>query len=540
MTSIQKILLIGILCLVAHSAWAQPNLPSEEVEVIKDFEANLEESEKLVVEPGLPPLDTANKNLVYDIPSRTVKLEYLPPKIRPLAMRRQRTEKTYNGFAKLGVGIPNSILGELGYHISDPERYSFTGRLHHHSANNDRRRENQRFANSGGRLQGEYYLDSGLAVGGYLGFRSNQVHFYGYDDESVSFTRDAVRQNWNLFDVGVKAYNGERTLGDINYNAAFNLYRLTDNYAAGETGVDLQLGGTKWFDDKHPLSLTIITDFTTYDDTVKQRLNNFFFQPNFTFHGNGFKIKAGVNIASHNDDFFFFPDAEVAVNIVGNRLAAFAGAGGGLQKNNLRNLSEYNPFISTFARLNLQNTNYFHYYGGLRGSLGILDYQVEAGYKDARNLALFLNDPQDSLRFQTLYDTVRIFTFKGTITAEPIEGLRVIASVGQNIYNLEKEDKPWHLPALVVNLGLRYRTFEDRLTLKANAFIENGVPYLTPEGVADNLNALFDLSVGAHYRFSQNFGAFLDLNNLASNNRQRWFRYPVYGINILAGVTARF
>ncbi len=539
MTSIQNILLFSAFLLCSTAAWAQPNLPSEEVEVIKDFEASLEESEKLVVEPGLPPLDTTNKNLVYDIPPRTVKLEYLPPKIRPLAMRRQKTEKTYNGFAKLGAGIPNSLFGELGYHISDPKRYSFTGNLRHHSANN-KKRENQRFSESGGKLNGEYYLDNGLALGAYLGFKSDQVHFYGYDDELVSFTRETVQQNWNLFDIGVKAYNGERNVGDINYSAAFNLYRLTDNYAAGETGLDLQFGGTKWFADKHPLSLNIITDFTTYDDTIKQQLNNFFFQPNFTFHGNGFKIKAGINLASHNDNFFVFPDVEVAVNILGNRLAAFAGAEGGLHKNNLRNLSEYNPFISTFASLQLQNTNYYHYYGGLRGSLNILDYQVEAGYKDARNLALFLNNPNDSLRFQTIYDTVRIFNFKGTITARPIKDLQVIATLGQNIYNLEKEEKPWHLPALEISLGVRYQTLENRLTLKADAFVENGVPYLTPAGEVDNLNALFDISLGAHYRFSKNFGAFVDINNLASNNRQRWFRYPTYGINVLAGVTARF
>lgn len=538
-STIKNIFLLLALSIFANGLFAQPDLPSEEVEVIKDFEANLEESEKLVVEPALPPLDNTEKNLLYNIPPRTVKLEYLPPKIRPLAMKKAIIEKSYNGFAKLGAGIPNSIYGELGYSFSDPKKYSFTGALRHHSAN-FKQIENQRFAETSGKLKGDYYLDNGLAIGAYLGLSSDEVHYYGYDDTEITRTREQARQRFNLFDIGAKVYNSERTQGDLNYEAGLNLYRLTDNYAAGETGIDIHLGGNKWFADQHELRVDLISDFTTYDDTVKQTLNNFYFQPNFTFHGRGFKIKAGVNLASHNDQFFFFPDAEVAVNIVGNRLAAFAGAKGDLQKNNLRSLSDFNPFVATFNRIQLQNTNYYQYYGGLRGSLSVLDYQVEGSYKDARNLALFLTDPLDTVKFVTLYDTVRIFTLKGTITARPVKGLEVVATIGQNIYNLEKEDKPWHLPALEANIGLRYTTLEDKLTLKANAFIENGVPYRDEDGVVGNLNGLFDISVGAHYRFSKNFGAFLDVNNLANNKRQRWFRYPTYGINILGGITARF
>jgi hypothetical protein len=40
--------------------------------------------------------------------------------------------------------------------------------------------------------------------------------------------------------------------------------------------------------------------------------------------------------------------------------------------------------------------------------------------------------------------------------------------------------------------------------------------------------------------FHKNFGAFVDLNNLANNKRERWYLYPQFGLNILAGITARF
>jgi hypothetical protein len=51
---------------------------------------------------------------------------------------------------------------------------------------------------------------------------------------------------------------------------------------------------------------------------------------------------------------------------------------------------------------------------------------------------------------------------------------------------------------------------------------------------------LFDLSLGADFFFSEKFGGFIQINNLANNRRERWFRYPIFGINAMAGVMVRF
>ena len=75
---------------------------------------------------------------------------------------------------------------------------------------------------------------------------------------------------------------------------------------------------------------------------------------------------------------------------------------------------------------------------------------------------------------------------------------------------------------------------------KASIFVENGVPYQTEAGDAENLSGLLDLSVGAEYQIVKNFGIWLDIYNLANNKRQRWFNYPTYGINVLFGASARF
>ena len=41
------------------------------------------------------------------------------------------------------------------------------------------------------------------------------------------------------------------------------------------------------------------------------------------------------------------------------------------------------------------------------------------------------------------------------------------------------------------------------MRLKAELYIENGVPFLDENGTADNLNGLFDLSFGADYQLAK-------------------------------------
>ena len=539
--SIKNIILVFFLFSCITSAFAQPDLPSEEVEVIKDFEAALEESFKITVKPELPPVDTSSKNLLYNVPSKTIELDYLPPKIRPIAMKKDAVPRIYNGYLKLGYGIPSSPYGEVSYHASDPQKYEVGAHFKHHSAN-FKDIENQRFAKTNIGLDGTYFHDLGFALGGDIGYDINEVYFYGYNQDEQSYTREQVKQRFNTFNFGLKFFNGESTQGDINYYAEANVSNIQDNFAVSETSLDIDLGVTKWFNETHPLTIKIITDFTTFDTTEKQNLNNFYFQPSFTYHADIFKVKIGGNLTSFKDKFTFYPDIEATVNVIGNQLSAFAGWDGDTYKNNFKNVTDYNPFV--VSRFGIQNTGYHNFYGGVRGDIKFLDYEVEAGLKKADDLALFLRNHMgtgvDSLRFNVLYDSVDVAYIKGTLNAAPVKGLDVFLTVGQNIYTLTSQEKAWGLPALEVNLGAVLTTLEEKLRIKGELFVENGIPYVNSLGEADNLNGLFDLSFGAHYQATKNFGIWFDLNNIANNKRQRWEGYPTYGINILGGITARF
>lgn len=534
---------VAMLCFVA--TLSAQDLPTEQVNIIKDFDARLLETDRIPLNPELPPLDTAVKRQNYNITGRPITVEYLPPQIRPLAMRGEKVTPVYNGYTKLGAGLPSSLLGEVSYNIAKDKKYNFGIGALHHSANNTAKVENQRFAYTTAGIDGTYYLEQGIAVGGKARYTSDNVFFYGYNNLNgqdtslnLSFAKEDVRQRFTTVDIGANIFNGERTVADFNYSAAFDFYFLQDSYASRENGFDLNINATKWFQERHAFRVNLRTDFTSYRDTASQSLNNFYLQPNFTFSGDAFRVKLGVNIVSNDDDFSFFPDLELSARVLGPVLGAFAGAEGSLYKNTFRNLSDYNPFVS--SRIRIRNTRYMNFYGGIRGVVEGIDYRVQAGYKTTENLATFLWNGADVPRFNVLYDTIDIVYINASLVAPLFRGFEINGKFNQNFFNAGKEGKAWHLPSLTISAGAKYTTDNNKGSVRADLFMENGVPYLDAMGEAKNLNALFDLSLGAEYRVVENVGLFIQVNNLANNRRQRWQHYPVFGINALAGITARF
>ena len=542
---------LTVICLLISTGfiWAQdPDLPAEEVEIIKSFDARLGDAERFRVDPELPPLDTSTRNLQYEVFSRSLNVEYLPPKIRPLAIRRKKMQDDYDGYFRFGGGFPAALYGKGLYNINNDDNLSINLFANHHSANNSQQLENQRFSYTDGGVDGTYHFDQGFAVNAKLKYTSDAVHYYGYNavaedtDETISFDKENVRQRYSIFDAEAKIFNSVRTVADFNYYAGFKAYFMNDSRTASrENSFDLYLGGTKWFKDKHPLSVELQTDFTNYEDLLGDtNLNNFFLRPNFTYHADRFRAKLGINLASNDDNFTFFPDVEVTAVLIESLLNAYVGAAGTLQKNNYRSMTDYNPFLTSPVRV--ANSLYYNFFGGVRGNVQGIDYDLSAEYKNIEDLVTYrLLQPFDTIpTFTPIYDNGTITTVKGSFDAPVFEHFEIVGAFSQSFFNLDNQDKAWHLPALSINLGGRYTTMEDKLTLKADFFLENGVPYVNTDGEADNLNALFDISVGADFYFNENIGGFLQINNLANNKRERWFRYPIFGINAMAGVTARF
>jgi len=528
---------------------AQDDLPDEEVQVIKNFDARLQDADMLEVSPILPPSDPNVKPQSYNVESKTVPVQYLPPKIRPLALKREKQGEVFNGFLKAGVGLPNSFYGEAGYSIFKDKQFDFNFHGRHHSADNTKNIEGQRFAENTLKLNGSYYFGEGFAVNGRIGYSQDLVQYYGYnfdEDIDTSFTNGQIAQRFKIFDIGASIFNGVQNLGDINYSGSVDFYNLTDSYATRENGFTLKLNFTKWFNEKHPLGVNVISDFNNFRDSVSQDLNNFYLQPHFTYVHERFRVKVGANIVTHNDEFSFYPQIEATVPIVGSRFTAFVGADGSLQKNTVRTMSEYNPFIGTRSGLELKNTEFIDLYGGVKGNFGGFEYLGRIGLKQVDDLVLYNLNYAGINRTIVPYDFVNefadgsIFYINGSLTTPEFKGLSLLGNISSRVYSLDDQEEAWHLPAFTLNGTVKYKLLDGKASVNASAFLENGVNFRTESGETDSVSGLFDISVGAEYQALKNFGFFLNIYNLADNERQRWVNYPTYGLNVLVGASARF
>jgi len=522
--------------------FAQKELPTESVDIIKAFDARLLESNKINVTPVLPSLDTSTQRQDYIVPPRPLSVKYDAPKLRPIGMKTGKKEDIYKGFVKLGGGVPTAIWGEAGYALSAGEKFDGKIWYRHHSQSADKSLEHQKFFNNDALLSANYFVNDKVAVEGKIGYTYDRIHFYGYDHDSLSFIEDRVRQDYKILDLGARVYNSERNETDLNYSIAPKFYLLNDYYSNRETGFDLGLSATKWFAEKHALRFVIRTDFTNFEDTVVQKLNNIYLQPSFTFHSDIFKIKIGGNFASNRDVFSVFPDAELGLRIVGDGVQLFAGVTGDLRKNTYRSMSEYNPFIQ-IRESKLRNTRMDSYYGGLKGDFGWLEYTGQVGYTKASNLALFQTfyTADRITRFQTIYDTAKIVNIQGAVKITMLKSLVLSGTLSQNLsMETSRESKPWGLPKLEGNFGAVYTVLDGKASLRGNCYVADGIWHRDSEGIARQASVLFDLGFGGSYYFTKNIGAFLDVNNIVNNRRERWVDYPMIGTNFLVGITAKF
>ncbi|MGB3545926.1 MAG: hypothetical protein WBA17_03075, partial [Saprospiraceae bacterium] len=393
---------------------AQP-IPDGSVDVVTSFEAALIEAERVLITPELPAADTAIRRQQYNVVTRVLDAQYLPPTIRPRGFGREKNAEVYNGYFRFGLGNPNAFLGDLSYDLITEESFDLGIKAHHYSFNNNKNIENQRASDTDIGIDGTYYFDQGFAVEAGLRYNTTSQYYYGYnelnenrsDSAQLSFEPDEVRQRFNLVDLEAAVFNGTRTERDFNYRGGVKAYILDDSYAARENGFQINLQATKWFNDVNPLDIQLITDFTTFKDTTSQSLNNFYFMPSYTLHGEQFRVKIGLNLTSSEDNFKVFPNLEASAEIIPGAVGAFIGTEGSLQKNTMRSLTEYNPFTRT--RFRIRNATYNRFYGGLRGNVAGITYRGEIAYKAVDNLALYRAEQGiDIPRFRVEYDTAKI------------------------------------------------------------------------------------------------------------------------------------
>ncbi len=384
-------------------------------------------------------------------------------------------------------------------------------------------------------------------VSGSLDYRSRKVHFFGYNPV-LDLTSDAIEQKFTRFSANVGI---ENTKKDEQFNYHFNTDWIffRDNYTSKENKFDFDLGGDYQVSDNIKLSMGILAVLSKREENdIKTNRNYFSLQPRLIYSGTDFSLSAGVNFAGDNtpgSGASIYPAIKAELNVnAGLRL--YAGYEGTLMMNTLESSVEQNPFLR--SNVDLRNTEKkSDIYGGVEIDLS-QGLRLNSGFSAAslNNLQLFTNAVSDSTRFEILYDpgtTDRLNIFS-EVNYEN-EGL-IRSSLRFDFYSYKLSTsvptlaEAWHLPSFKTSFNNTFFPIEN-LTVTADLYYLGGLNALNGETAqVFELDDIIDLNLGGRYQVSQQFGVFLQMNNLFGTEYQRYLNYPSRGIQFLGGISISF
>ncbi|MEY4927108.1 MAG: hypothetical protein RI894_1544 [Bacteroidota bacterium] len=531
-----------LLLFFSLSAYAQPI--SDNQDVVSQFNSDVTLLDRVQLSPSgyiaAPDTSRGLSEPVNTTP-RLLNLKYEPPTIRPIAMKKNPPKPDFPFWAKVGYGIPNQPYAELSYQ-SKTNKYGYFGAYGKwHSADNSALTY-QKFNNLAIQLNGAYYVDTIATVQARAGFEQDGVNFYGYNhaDTSLHYTLDNTAQAFNKVFANLAVFNTKSNENDFHYKGGIDFYTVSDKFKSQETGVTGEVSATKFFSKKHPFTLVIRDEYSGFvnNDTAKQNVNILSFAPSFTFIEGAFRGKAGANLQFSAGRFIPNPDIEFMYSF-SDAAIIFGGWQGAVRRNNFESLRQINPFM--LSKPSLKNSHYENRYLGVKGKVDVFNYELQAYNQPIQNMPMFINNiGGDDRRFTVAYDTINVWGGHIGFGYKPSKVFDVSLSGDYRSFN----KTVYHLPNVDATLAAKY-AFNEVLNLRFAVYTAIGSKAIDTQTKPLSLQTItlapmFDLNLGADYKFNDNISAFLDLNNILNQKYQRLNGYQAYGFNLIGGVMFKF
>lgn len=567
MKKIKNILLAFTTLFLLQNSYGQTKTDTlqqlDEVDIIKAYEPILISSNKVPFAPTLPNLVKAKPDAqTYTYSDVKGKLTYNPEDIRPIKTAGKKPEKNQFFYAKIGFGYPLTPLVKLIITNPIKTKYSagldadfimtFKNKLHY-----------QNYTDLKIKGFGEYYIKKKASIGAELFYRLNQNNFYGYTEQI--FSRDTFKNNFNRFGGAIKLRGIEETdyyyNGEVNFTSVINKNvfqqpkELTIN-VNGEAGYNFKKN--YWAGAK--LNVTNVSYNSNYKDTsifsFLNKQNHLTFQaiPYFKVKYKIWQISVGPNLMITNRKFYVLPEIINQLQIYKDYFVMYNEWKTQVKINSLNNLSLENPFLVTGNYDNsIDETRTFV---GFRGSAKGFGYDVRFSQMVSRTNAQFVNTTTDdfgTIRNDVGFDVQNIYSVKSW---NPHLGLSYTKGNEFGVkgwfdyfaYTKQANVDLSYLPSIKAGVSAFYN-WKNKLYVNidisgqskvsaTNLLYTVATDTLTRSTIP--IKGLIDVNLSANYFFTKNIGVFVDLNNLCFQKWQRFYKYPTYTFQVIAGVKLSF
>lgn len=549
MKSNRYILLLLMTQAVVSGALAQNKggIANQEVTVVKEYEATIQDAQKIDIPPNIPEVEETKPNLDYSVPQEEINdFPYEASPLRPIAMSKEKLERYNTSFIKLGLGSQLSPLAQLAYN-DDKSKNTRFGFFYDHISMASWTDKLQRFSDDKLGLYVKHYFGP-VEVGSSFTFRNYRTHFYGIDTAfygpDTSFSAKSVLQIFRTYNADVYLKNAEKNKFNLDYEQDFRFNYLQQVEAAGNANEWYFAGTTNI--DKTFAKFHTIYGLLNFDVSQLKNdslvLNRVIVTPavGYGFNNDDWKGHAQGGVAIDGGHIVFVTDLHLQKSIYKDNFIVFAGFERRYQKNSLDSFLQVNNFIQNWV--SIQNSTIDDFNAGLKGTVDNFTYNLSYNLMHVKNMAFFINDTSDVKRFLVVYDPstwINNFHFETGYNTK--EWLRLLLFGDLNLYSTSIQQRPWQDPLFKLTLRANY-VLKQKLIFGVDlyALTNSYAYYRLVEGDQKELNGTADVNVDVEYLFNKHLSFFGSLNNILGIRYQIWNDYRSYGINGMVGAKYAF
>ncbi len=541
-----KIVLLGLGFFSGGIVYAQKDTTrGKSVDIRSAFKPVLREAAKINFNATPPSADTTKPALKYEIPNQNLALAFTPGSLKPLALNIDSGGKWDNSsYIKAGFGSLRTPYIQAGFSFGDGTTAGANIYAKHVSSQG--KREYQDFTNTQVRLSGFYKTAGNHEWNASIGMKQDRTYKYGYEPQTLSFTKDSLKQNFQTIAARIGMHNINKTEFGLTYAPEVKIDVFTDNLKNNESNTVVNLPLEKSVGKTFAVNLGLTFDLTRLSPKDKTAFNNtiYYVSPSVLFKTPKVNLQAGIRPSWDNKTFKMFPNVLAEVGTEDQRFFVNVGWTGYIRKTTYQYLASQNPWL--WLPTTFKNSWIEERFLGLKGSVGDhFTYSAKAGFNKITNQPLFVNDTTSGLGAKSFLvvnePRINVLHIGGQLGYTVQEKFSVVAGWNFNQYTGLKEHKrAWGLIPLELNAAMRVQVIKD-LWLKADVFGWTGPQYRKADGVDNGkLKGALDLNAGLEFKITKNLNLWTQFNNITNQEYQRWNQYRVYGFNFVGGIVFSF
>lgn len=571
----QALVLIVVVSLVQFSfGQQQQNMDrnhNEQVTIIGSFDPTINQAYKINVRPEQNPFTFQSPEFSFQSLNAQVETDIMASQVKPLSIKSDKRVKTYDNYLRAGFGSQLTPLLDFYHSSGKSGSHRFDATINHFSSfSNIVDYSPSPYANTKAAINFEKYakysvLDFGLEYG----LRTNR--YYGYKPDeypTLTIPEDDLKQSFNLIRANL-GFGSKHTKSDkMHFTFDLSGYYYFDKHEAKETNANFIFDLHRGFEvtdvlDYQNIGLDGEISYFGNSDSVAKTTDIFLnAAPYFKAKYGVFAFKVALRFSylmAEENSFHFYPVIDLSVTAIEDALVIYAGLDGNIQKNSYLNLTTVNPYFTPYgiadSSLGWQN-NKLIVYAGVRGNITKkLGFDLGVGWNKFEDMTFFVNtseyfvQPDTSIpvfvgtnnKFTILHDNGSVFKLKGELSYAVDARFKIWLAGQYYSYSLDSLKNPYHKPISEIKLGASYLV-KNKLKVWTEIYSYGKRYAQIRSGVIDDIeiDGFIDINLGAEYYISDTFSVFLDASNLLNNNYDRFYSFPVQGINIMAGVALKF